>query len=135
MNANFLKLFVVVLLSACSSSRNNRQTVTSTADNLRAHIGYLSDDRLEGRRTGTKGEELAMQYISNQFKEIGLTPKGTESYPQGFLVNDGKKIDPFTELVINGDTLDPGKDFFPFPFSPDQRIEALPVIAIQEVGF
>ena len=30
---------------------------------LSAHIQYLADDKLEGRRTGTLGEELAMQYI------------------------------------------------------------------------
>ncbi|MEY3325045.1 MAG: hypothetical protein RLZ11_1359, partial [Bacteroidota bacterium] len=26
---------------------------------LRAHVNYLADDKLEGRRTGTAGEKLA----------------------------------------------------------------------------
>ena len=45
-----------------------------------------------------------------------------------------KKIDDVTELIINGNTLEVGKDFFPFPFSPTQKIEALPSVAVQEVG-
>ena len=59
-------------------------------------------------------------------------PKGTESFPQNFIVNDGKQIDGVTELIINGNKLEVGKDFFPFPFSPDVSIEALPAIAVQE---
>jgi hypothetical protein len=31
--------------------------------NLKSHVQYLADDKLEGRLTGSKGEELAMQYI------------------------------------------------------------------------
>lgn len=125
-------LLPLLLLTACSSPKNTVKTETQTAENLKAHIQYLADDKLEGRRTGTQGEELAMNYISSQFKAIGLLPKGIEYYPQSFVVNDGKKIDGTTEFIINGDTLATGKDFFPFPFSPDAGIEALPAIAVQE---
>jgi hypothetical protein len=127
-------LLITVLLAACSGPKNISKTDTQTLDNLKAHIQYLADDKLEGRRTGTKGEELAMEYISNQFKTIGLIPKGTEYYPQSFPVNDGKKMDDVTEFIINGNKLETGKDFFLFPFSPDQKIEALPSVALQEVG-
>jgi aminopeptidase YwaD len=127
-------LLVTLLLAACSAPKTITKPDTQTADNLKTHIQYLADDKLEGRRTGTNGEELAMQYIISQFKEIGLTPKGTEYYPQTFPVNDGKQMDAITELIINGNTLETGKDFFLFPFSPTQKIEALPSIALQEVG-
>jgi len=130
----FKSLLITFLFAACSSPKNISKTDTQIADNLKVHIQYLADDKLEGRRTGTKGEELAMEYISKQFKEIGLTPKGTESYPQNFPVNDGKQIDAITEFIINDNKLEVGKDFFLFPFSPDQKIEALPSIALQEVG-
>jgi aminopeptidase YwaD len=49
-------------------------------------------------------------------------------------VNDGKKIDDVTEFIINDDKLEVKKDYFPFPFCPDQKIEALPSVALQEVG-
>ena len=121
-------------MAACSAPKNIIKIDTQTTDNLKTHIQFLADDKLEGRRTGTKGEELAMQYIIKQFKEIGLTPKGTEYYPQSFIVNDGKQMDEITELTINDNRLEIGKDFFVFPFSPDQKIEALPSLALQEVG-
>jgi hypothetical protein len=127
-------LLIVLLFAACTGPKNISKTDIQTVNNLKSHIQYLADDKLEGRRTGTKGEELAMQYIISQFKEIGLTPKGTESYPQNFPVNDGKQIDDVTELIINGNKLEVNKDYFPFPFCPDQKIEALPSVALQEVG-
>jgi aminopeptidase YwaD len=130
---HFFKPLLPLLLSVtCFSQKNSNKTDIQTTENLKAHIQFLADDKLEGRRTGTPGEELAMQYISNQFKEIGLIAKGTESYPQNFQVNDGKQIDGVTELIINGNKLEAGKDFFPFPFSPAVSIEALPAIALQE---
>ena len=129
----FSKVFLaVLLLVACSAPKNISKTDTQTTDNIKAHIQYLADDKLEGRRTGTNGEELAMQYIISQFKENGLIPKGTEYYPQSFIVNDGKQIGPVTSFSINGIALETGKDFFPFPYSPDIYIEALPAIAVQE---
>jgi len=135
MHRSFPQLFLLVLLlAACSAPKNISQTNTATVDKLKAHIEYLADDKLEGRRTGTNGEELAMQYISSQFKEIGLIPKGIEYYPQSFIVKDGKQMDEVTELIINGTKLETGRDFFIFPFSPDQKIEAVPSIALQEVG-
>jgi aminopeptidase YwaD len=128
-------LLIAIIFSACSAPKNiTTKPDTQTVDNLKAHIQYLADDKLEGRRTGTNGEELAMQYIISQFKEIGLAPKGTENYPQDFIVNDGKQMDATTEFIINGNKLETGRDFFLFPFSPDQNIEALPSIALQEVG-
>lgn len=123
---------IVLLIAGCTSSRQVVKTDTQTLDNIKSHIQYLADDKLEGRRTGTNGEKLAMEYISTQFSNIGLIPKGTENYYQAFDVHDGKKINPGTYFIINGDTLLTGKDYFPFPFSANQQMEALPSIALQE---
>jgi Zn-dependent M28 family amino/carboxypeptidase len=43
---------------------------------LRAHLGFLADDALEGRRPGTRGGELAAKYIAAQFERLGLEPAG-----------------------------------------------------------
>lgn len=100
--------------------------------NLQTHIGYLADDKLEGRRTGTPGEKLAMEYISNAFQQIGLQPKGTEGFYQPFEVYDGKEIGASSHFIINGHNLKAGKDFFPFPFSSEASIEAMPSVTLQE---
>jgi Zn-dependent M28 family amino/carboxypeptidase len=46
------------------------------AERIRADVKYLSSDALEGRGTGTKGGDLAADYIAKQFKEAGLEPAG-----------------------------------------------------------
>src|SRR3954452_342835 len=43
---------------------------------FRAHLGFLADDALEGRRPGTRGGELAAKYIAAQFERLGLQPAG-----------------------------------------------------------
>jgi Zn-dependent M28 family amino/carboxypeptidase len=45
-----------------------------TPDGMLAHIKILSSDEFEGRAPGSKGEELSIKYISDQFKAIGLKP-------------------------------------------------------------
>src|SRR6185369_4345090 len=48
-----------------------------TADGLRAHMALLSDDLLEGRGIGTRGYQLAANYVRAQFEQMGLRPAGT----------------------------------------------------------
>jgi len=43
---------------------------------IRAHVRFLSLDLLEGRGPGTRGGELAAQYIATQFALDGLQPAG-----------------------------------------------------------
>jgi Zn-dependent M28 family amino/carboxypeptidase len=58
---------------------------TIEAEDLRAHIGFLASDLLEGRGPGTRGDALAQQYIATQFQLLGLKPAGPKgSYLQPF---------------------------------------------------
>src|SRR5688500_17886835 len=45
-----------------------------TVPNLLKHIKVLASDEFEGRAPGSKGEELSVKYISEQFKALGLKP-------------------------------------------------------------
>ncbi len=103
-------------------------------DNLKKHIEYLADDKLEGRQTGSAGEKLAMEYIAQQFKNTGLLPKGTDGYIQPFEIDEGKKIEKETELSINGNKLQVYQDFFPLAFSAEKEVKEEPAIALQEAG-
>jgi len=47
---------------------------TISADRLRAHVAFLSDDLLEGRGPASRGDELARRYIATQMMELGLEP-------------------------------------------------------------
>lgn len=41
---------------------------------LRGHIRFLASDLLEGRGPGSRGDELAQQFIAAQFESLGLQP-------------------------------------------------------------
>lgn len=110
-------------------TREEKRIVT----NLQSHIGYLAADKLEGRRAGTTGEQMAQEYISRQFEILGLQPKGTKGYDQPFEIYDGKQIDPATHFVINNNFLTTGVDFFPLAFSANTSFEALSSPAVQEL--
>jgi Zn-dependent M28 family amino/carboxypeptidase len=43
---------------------------------LAAHDRFLASDLLEGRGPGTRGDDVAMEYIATQFASYGLAPAG-----------------------------------------------------------
>src|SRR5580765_6843505 len=50
----------------------------STREELAAHVKFLAQPALKGRKPGTKGSSLARQYIESRFKACGLVPWGSE---------------------------------------------------------
>jgi aminopeptidase YwaD len=129
---SFLILFsVVIQVQAQKLKKSDRPMAAS----LKSHINYLSDDKLEGRRAGTNGEQLAAAYISKQFETIGLKPAGDDGkWVQSFLISKEKKVLPSTHLLVNGHDLKLNKEFFPFAFSGNGRLEAAVAIALAERG-
>src|ERR1700730_7964302 len=80
---NRLRWFTIVLALALviiSASKKRRgpprgMQMFSTAA-MKAHDRFLASDLLEGRGPGTRGDDLAMQYIAAQFESYGLQPAG-----------------------------------------------------------
>src|SRR3954469_10250189 len=58
------------------SSAANAAMAAVDPEKIRAHVKYLSDDKLEGRGTGQKGGHVAADYIARQFASYGLKPAG-----------------------------------------------------------
>jgi hypothetical protein len=77
-----------------------------TPDGLLAHIKVLASDEFEGRAPGTKGEELSVNYITDQFKKIGLKPGNPDgSYTQEVPLA-GIKSDPRMSFIVGDKTID-----------------------------
>lgn len=54
---------------------------------VREHITYLASDDLRGRQPGTEGYAKAMDYVVNQFRELGVKPIGENgTYLQKFIL-------------------------------------------------
>ncbi len=99
---------------------------TGLEERFQSHIDYLASDELEGRGVGTKGLELAADYIEAQFKEIGLQPPGDDgSYFQSFPITLARKLTENSYLTVAADSAPRQlkKDFTPFPFSSNQSME------------
>ncbi|MFD0941671.1 M28 family peptidase [Pedobacter boryungensis] len=79
-----LLLISLAFLLSCSTVKNN-QSDPKTGEQLLKDVETLSLDKYEGRKTGTKGSEMARTYLVGRLKEIGLKPyPGMSSYEQNF---------------------------------------------------
>src|SRR5438309_564149 len=77
-----------------------------TPDGLLAHIKVLASDEFEGRSPGTKGEDLSVTYIADQFKKIGLKPGNPDGTYTQEVPLAGIKSEPRMSFVIGGKTMD-----------------------------
>src|SRR5450759_4823259 len=93
MRSRITPIALILLLSACSGSKPQPTAETPPPDTQRIPIGQLpsidmnavlshtkvlSSDAFEGRAPGTKGEELTVNYLVDQFKRVGLKPGNTD---------------------------------------------------------
>ena len=89
-------LAACVVLSACSEKPADEQTtavkpeqktqqeftLTEVNPRLGEYIKTLSSDEFQGRAPATKGEELTVAYLEDNFRRIGLKPINGDSYKQ-----------------------------------------------------
>jgi aminopeptidase YwaD len=129
-------LFLVFLHTFFPSaiSQKLRKADKEVISDLQSDIGYLTNDKLEGRRSGTPGETLASDYIIAGFEKAGLKPMGDSStWLQRFEIYDGKDIS-HTRFSINNTALIPDTEFIPLSFSARGKVDGSPAIALQESG-
>jgi Zn-dependent M28 family amino/carboxypeptidase len=76
-----------------------------TPDGLLAHIKVLASDEFEGRAPGSKGEELSVKYITEQFQKIGLKPGNPDGGYTQEVPLAGIKSEPRMSFVIGDKTM------------------------------
>jgi aminopeptidase YwaD len=74
MHRKFLNLALIILLAIATAFAQQLATPQDvpSVERLRTHINYLASDKLEGRRTGSEGANLAAEYIAREFSRYGL---------------------------------------------------------------
>ncbi|SCY33406.1 M28 family metallopeptidase [Alkaliphilus peptidifermentans] len=103
--AIFVVIFVALsLMVGCVETKPVSSDIVSNISiesinvtNAMEIIEELSSEKYMGRLAGTHGNELAVKYIENYFKEIGLeSPEGLDefrqTYPQKVLINEAAPI-------------------------------------------
>jgi hypothetical protein len=110
-------------IQATSESRIQHFNSGMMKKKLQLHVQFLSSESLEGRLTGSKGEQRATQYVADFFHHLGLKPAGDEgSFFQEFSFTSGVSLDKNNLLSItDNDGLSQrftvGQDWFPLACS------------------
>jgi len=92
---HFVFLLIACVFVGCTSKQpipTQREAINAAA--LMQIVETLAAPQMEGRDAGTKGIELARDYLVEQFKDAGLKPAfvidGKPSYRQPFTIRTGK---------------------------------------------
>ncbi len=88
---------------------------------LKKHVYFLADDALEGRLTGSAGEQTAARYIESAFKKAGLQPAGDSGFFQSFTFPAKATATANNKLTINGVSLILNEDFYPVSSSSSDK--------------
>ncbi|MDW3646156.1 MAG: M28 family peptidase [Bacteroidia bacterium] len=113
----YISFFIFLFVSSFSFAQNSVEDVekvyaeTISAHDLKAHIGFLADDLLEGRETGTRGQRLAAAYIKTHFQRIGLAPGNPDgTYFQYYYLNRSEIKS--ASISFGGKSYEYTKEFF-----------------------
>jgi Tol biopolymer transport system component len=98
------------------------------ADAVR-HVEYLCRPQLGGRLTGTRGEQLATNYVALHFETLGLVPAGdNDTWFQEFEFTSGVRAGERNAATVAGAELKLNEDWRPVAFSANAEIPATDVV-------
>lgn len=75
-------LFLTALFAACDVTSSKTGEDVILYRNIEKHIAELSSDKYQGRMPMSSTEQITVDYIAGQMKEIGLEPANNGSYFQ-----------------------------------------------------
>ena len=112
---------LALLLAPFATQAQTLLPDSQAVQQMRLDVYTLADDSMQGRETGTKGEQMAGAYIVGRFKAIGLTPRGDgTSYLNAFNFAAMPRTGPDNSLQLGRNKLKLGDDFYPDDFYSDQ---------------
>ena len=98
------------------------------ADAVR-HVEYLCRPQLGGRLTGSRGEQLATNYVALHFETLGLVPAGdNDTWFQEFEFTSGVSAGANNSASVAGKPLQLHTDYRPVAFSANATVEAADVV-------
>lgn len=109
----FMAFHVNAIASQRQSTKLSKQSAAQCAaglrsiseDAARAHVYFLADDLLEGRRAGERGSRIAKQYIISQIREAGLKPFVGDSFEQPFEASARQTLKRMGRFYVEADSI------------------------------
>ncbi len=99
-------LAAVIVMSLTGCSRGPSPPAAALAsfsgDRILSHIRTLSSDEFEGRGPGSKGEQLTIKYVEDQFRSAGLEPGNPDGTYLQSVPLVGITPDANMELMLSG---------------------------------
>ncbi len=86
--------------AVADGTRSEAGTPAFSAGAVMEHVKVLASDEYEGRAPGTKGEDLTVAYIADQFRKVGLKPGNTDGTYFQNVPMVGITADPSASLVF-----------------------------------
>jgi len=143
-----LAYLAIAILAIGTVAQQRTATNVPRIDRLRAHIEYLASDKLEGRRTGTAGANLAAEYIAREFSRYGLRRSigydtagmsileadSPNRYLQKFPYVSGVELGEHNLFYVNPGKADDmaqfrvGEDWMPLGFSSNGKINGAEMV-------
>jgi aminopeptidase YwaD len=123
-----MKHLVFILILPVLFSCTQRLNPDIQADDFKEIIGYLASDSLQGRGTGTEGDQLATEFIRAKFKEAGLQLLYEDGYQLFEVITEatpGKN----NALIINDKEYPMETGFRPYSFTANARFSGEVVFA------
>ena len=119
----------VASAAAFAESTHKAAAAEYAAADIGRHVKYLCRDELQGRFTGSHGEQLATAYVAAYMERLGLKPAGdVGSWFQEFEFTSGVALGPGNELAENGKSYSLDKDWRPLSFSGNGEFESAPLV-------
>ena len=141
------KLLLLLLLPFFVHSQKviNRKLLKSLnkidSNQIRAHVQFLADDKLKGRLPGQEGYQMAVDYVSGQFKSMGLIPAGEGGgYTQKVILRKSilkKDALSLRMNLKNGETktLEYGSEYLIFPHPEKTSVDISAPMVFVGAGF
>jgi hypothetical protein len=91
-------------LIGCAGTGNLSKSDSKHYTQIHKDISYLASDALEGRESGSKGGQLAAEYIAERMKGLKLKPMGDDgTYFQDFAISQLNPHNPHgTTSIVHG---------------------------------
>ncbi|MET0271701.1 MAG: M28 family metallopeptidase [Phenylobacterium sp.] len=123
-------LAVGFALLATAAAAQPTPEMQRSAEHVKAHMAFLASDLLEGREAGSRGFDIAAEYVASQFRQLGLVPGGDRgSYFQRVPLFAYRNVGEGTFVLRGPKGVEPlvyGEDYLPSrnPAAAETRVSA-----------
>lgn len=130
MKKTLLLLGSAMLVASCQQPATHQQVVaygnSITQEELKDHLYTYASDEFKGRDTGDEGEVKAIEYLTNEYKNLGIDPVQEGNYLQAIPLKNAKA--PKVSITVNGTAFEYYNDFISQSSAPSTTFNTSEIV-------